>query len=65
MFMLIFVSVTSSQTKMMTVKHNTTSTTTLNTGKWRNSLGGQCITSETLPPNLILKAELKESRFRS
>lgn len=46
-------------------KLNTTSTTTLNTDKWRNSLGGQYITSETLPPNLILKAELKRESFQA
>lgn len=62
--MLIFVFVTSSQTKIMTIKHNTTYTTMLNIDKWRDSLREQYITSEALPPSLILKAELQRQWFQ-
>lgn len=48
----------------MTIKHNTTYTTMLNIDKWRDSVREQYITSEALPPSLILKAELQRQWFQ-
>lgn len=58
-FSCLFVFVTSGQTKMMTVKHNTIYRTTLSINKWWDSLRGEYITSKTLQPNLILRVELQ------
>lgn len=59
----LFVFVMSGQTKMMTVKHDTTYATTLRIDKWWDSLRGECITSKALQSNLILKAELQRQWF--
>lgn len=63
-FSCLFVFVTSGQTKMMTVKHNTIYTTTLSIDKWWDSLRGEYITSKTLQPNLILRVELQRQWFQ-